>query len=139
MNRPPHHEKIHLLALEIVNAVDSNSESGAYDAIRDICETHEGTPLDHPFQWETLGDFTYTNNEKALSIYFKALELAKKSNLIEYIASINLAIACQYQELEEFNKSWEFANFANEAAKSSSDLALKHEINEILLETSKYT
>jgi hypothetical protein len=139
MNRPPHHEKIHQLVLDIVNTDDVDMELNLYNQIKDVCETHESTVLDHPFQWETLGDFTLENDHEALLIYFKALNLAKKANLNEYIASINLAIAERYIELEYFNKAWTFANSANEAAESSNDLALKQEISEILLESSKYT
>ncbi len=139
MNQPPHHEKIHILALNIVNAVSPDIEWTAYNQIQTICETHEGTTLDHPFQWETLADFTNNNPEKAIGLYIKALALAKNSNLIEYIASVNLAIAEQYLELNEPNKAWEFANSANVVAKSISDLALKQEISKILLKTSKYT
>jgi len=50
MVKPPHHEKVHQLALDIVNAEDVASELIAYNEIRQICETHEGTLLDHPFQ-----------------------------------------------------------------------------------------
>lgn len=42
-------------------------------------------------------------------------------------------------ELEDFNKAWNFANSANQAAESSNDLALKQEISEILLESAEYT
>ena len=139
MNRPPHHEKVHDLVLIIVNAESTEVEWAAYNQIKEICDTHQCTKLDHPFQWETLGDFTHNNPDKALVFYFKALKLAKRSNLNEYIASINFAIAEQYQELANYKKAWEFANSANVAAKSLQDLALKQEISEILLETSKYT
>jgi hypothetical protein len=139
MNRPPHHEKIHQLAVDIVNNDDLDREIDLYNKIKNICEIHEGTILDHPFQWETLGDFTLENDNKAISIYSKALILATKANLTEYIASINLAIAERYMELENFNKAWIFANSANKASESSNDLALKQEISEILLESSEYT
>jgi len=139
MNRPPHHEKIHQLALDLVNNDDLDMELHIYNQIKDVCETHEGTILDHPFQWETLADFTLENDHDALKIYFKALKLATKCNLTEYVASINLAVAERYMELQDFNKAWSFANSANQAAESSNDLALKQEISEILLESAKYT
>jgi SAM-dependent MidA family methyltransferase len=139
MNRPPHHEKIHQLALDFVNNEDLDIEPHIYNQIKDVCETHEDTILDHPFQWETLADFTLENDHNALKIYFKALKLATKANLTEYVASINLAIAERYMELEDFNKAWSFANSANQAAESSNDLALKQEISEILLESAEYT
>ena len=139
MNRPPHHEKIHQLALDLVNNEDLDMELHIYNQIKGVCETHEGTILDHPFQWETLADFTLENDRNAVKIYFKALKLATKGNLTEYVASINLAIAERYMELENFNKAWSFANAANQAAESSNDLALKQEISEILLESAEYT
>lgn len=133
---PPHHEKIHQLTLEIVNSVDDELECMAYNKILNICETHKDTVLDHPFQWETLGDFTFNDPEKSLSYYFYGLDLAQKANLNEYVGSIRLAMAEQYQELEDFEKSWECLNLANEALKTSSDLALKQEVSEALLEAS---
>ncbi|WNC68610.1 hypothetical protein RI845_00335 [Thalassotalea nanhaiensis] len=139
MIRPPHYEKIFQLTIDIVNTDDVELGLIAYNKILKICETHEGTLLDHPFQWETLGDFTLEDNLKALSFYFKALKLANNAGLTEYIASINLAIAEQYLELGDFNKSWKFGVAANEAVKSSVDLSLKQEISETLLEISKYT
>jgi hypothetical protein len=139
MNRPPHHEKIHQLALDLVNNEDLDMELHIYNQIKDVCETHEGTILDHPFQWETLADFTLENDRNALKIYFKALKLAIEGNLTEYVASINLAIAERYMELEDFNKAWRFANSADQASESSNDLALKQEISEILLESVEYT
>lgn len=137
MNRPPHHEKIHNLVLDIINAESTDAEWVAYNQINDICVTHEGTTLDHPFQWETLGDYTYNDYKKALSFYFKALKLANSLNLNEYIASINLAIAEQYQGLANLEKAWKFASSANVAAQSLQDLALKKEISEILLKINR--
>ncbi len=139
MNRPPHYEKIHQLVLDLVNNEDLDMELNIYNQIKDVCETHEGTILDHPFQWEILADFTLENDRNALKIYFKALKLAIEGNLTEYVASINLAIAERYMELEDFNKAWCFATSANQAAESSNDLALKQEISEILLESAEYT
>ena len=139
MYRPPHHEKIHRLVLEIVNTEDAEAERLVYNEIKEICETHENTVLDHPFQWETLGDFTYQKPELALNFYFKALKLASDANLAEYVASINLAIAEQYFEMANFSKAKVYASSANDVAKSLSNLELRQEISEILLKTSQYT
>ena len=54
MNRPPHYEKIHELVLDLVNNEDFDMELNIYNQIKDVCETHEGTILDHPFP---MGDF----------------------------------------------------------------------------------
>jgi len=82
---------------------------------------------------------THNDPDKALGFYSKPLKLANSSNLNEYIASINFAIAEQYQKLANYKKAWEFANSVNAAAQSLKDLALKQEISEIIIETSKYT
>lgn len=138
MNQPPHYEEVLDLALEIVNAEDKISEWNAYNQLNSICQTHENTSLDHPFQWETLGDYTHVP-EKALQIYFNALNLAKLKNLTDYVASINLAISEQYKELGNLDTAWEYANFAKESASKLSDLSLKQEISDLLIELSKST
>lgn len=138
MNRPPHYDKVLDLALEIVNAEDQSSEWRAYNQLNAICHTHENTDLDHPFQWETLGDYT-RDPEKALLIYVKALNLAKLNSFTDYVASINLAISEQYKELSNFDKAWEYANLAQESAVKLSDLSLKQEISELLIVLSKST
>ena len=138
MNQPPHYEKVLDLALEIVNAEDKTAEWQAYNQLNLICQTHENSDLDHPFQWETLGDYT-RDPEKALPIYFKALNLAVLKGFNDYIASINLAISEQYKELRNFDKAWEYANLAQESANKLSDLSLKQDISEILIELSKST
>ena len=93
----------------IVNAESTYVESVAYNQIKEICNIHKGSKLDNPFQWETLGDFTYNNFEKALGYYFTAFKLADILNLNEYVVSVNLAIAKQYQELSHFKNAWGFA------------------------------
>jgi len=138
MNQPPHYEKVLDLALEIANAEDKISEWNAYNQLNSICQDHENTSLDHPFQWETLGDYTRMP-EKALPIYFNALNLAKLKNLTDYVASINLAISEQYKELSNFDAAWEYANLAKESASKLSDLPLKQEVSDLLLELSKST
>lgn len=138
MSRPPHHEKIHNLVLIIVNADNTAVEWLAYNQIKEICDVHEGSKLDHPFQWETLGDFTYNNPEKTLNYYFKALKLANILNLNEYIVSVNLAIAEQYRELSYFKNASDFTESANIAAQSIQDIALQEEISEMLLSLIKY-
>jgi hypothetical protein len=138
MNQPPHYEKVLDLALEIVNAEDKTLEWQAYNQLNLICQTHENSDLDHPFQWETLGDYT-RDPEKALPIYFKALNLASLKGFTDYISSINLAISEQYKELSNFDKAWEYANLAQESAVKLSNLSLKQEISEMLIELSKST
>jgi len=104
----------------------------AHAELRQLCENHQGGPLDHPFQWETLGDFT-TNDHQALQTYQTAARLAKDLQLQEYLASINFAQAERWQALGESNKAWELARLAMEQASVTTDQALKLEISQWLL------
>jgi len=95
------YEKIKGLAIELVNSsANENTQEywSYYHQLERICLENENSGNDHPFQWESLGDFT-TNNEEALKLYAKALELAQSQNLEEYLASIYFAIAERYSEL----------------------------------------
>ncbi len=140
ISKPPHHDKLHLLSIEIVNAsLEDDSETfwEAYNQIKEICEAHEGSNLDHPFQWETLADFTSTHNE-AMPFYFKALNLARELELVEYVATINLAIAEQYFNFDDLSKAWNYACAADIVAIDLEDLGLKKEISEMLLKLGEY-
>lgn len=139
MNRPPHHEKILKFSLNIVNAKNNAEEQEAYNQIDELCQHHKGTELDHPFQWETLADFTLNNTDEALTIYSYALKVAQCKKLTKYIASINLAIAELHYQLEDLNNASFYAHEAYKAAKLSSDLELKQHINDLItsIDTSK--
>jgi len=129
-------DEVHELALDIVEASsdhDKKSEWAAYTVLRELCEYNERTEHNHPFQWETLGDFT-ANNSKAVSIYQKALDLAEDIDEIEYIASIKLALAERYFAAENYERAYQLAFQANDVAKKTDDLELRQEISELLLE-----
>ena len=134
IKKPPHYEAIHQLALDIVNANNKQQEWVAYNQIKEICDKFAGTPLDHPFQWETLADFTYHNPEIALSYYFKALELAMLFKLEDYLASINFAIAENYLEKADKAQALNFANTALTFAEQAADDELQLDINELIIE-----
>mgnify|MGYP000303364616 FL=1 len=134
IKKPPHYEAIHQLALDIVNANNKQQEWVAYNQIKEICDKFAGTPLDHPFQWETLADFTYHNPEIALSYYFKALELARLFKLEDYLASINFAIAENYLEKADKAQALNFANTALTFTEQAADNELQLEINELIIE-----
>ncbi len=141
MESTPLHDEVHQLALDIVNASaieDRASEWAVYTKLRELCESNEASELNHPLQWESLGDFTIAD-DKAIPIYLKALEIAEKQNRIEYIASINFALAERHLELKEPEGAYRFARQANEAAKNTDDLELRKEISEFLLAATKIT
>ncbi len=141
MNSPLLHDEVHELALDIVNASaveDKISEWAAYTKLKELCEENESTELNHPFQWESLGDFTAANDQ-AISIYRKALAIAENLSEVEYVASINFALAERYFEMEALEQAYDFAQHANDAAKSSEDLELRKEISELLLIITKST
>jgi hypothetical protein len=120
------------MALEMTNTDNNQSYWTSYNQLRELCEKHEGTVLDNPFQWETLADFTSDKSE-AIKLYLKALDLAKNSEELEYVASISLGLAELYLGLGQNNAVKIYIDTANEASKQTSDLSLRTEISEFLL------
>ncbi len=134
METPPFYDEVHELALSLVNSQDqTKSYWQLYEKLREVCENHAGSKSNHPFQWETLADFTI-DNLAALEIYAKALEIAENLDLKQYSASIQLAMAERYLQLGNVEHAFKFASSANETAKSTNDLDLRREISELLLE-----
>ena len=137
--KPALYDEVHEISLILVNGSeigDSKLQWEAYQDLFNLCEDNEKTDLNHPFQWETLADFTIADDE-AIKIYEKALKYAKLANLNSYIASILFVIAEKYQEKKNYPKSLNLAEEANEIAKTTNDLQLRREISEFLLQTSK--
>tara|TARA_R110002153_G_scaffold194932_1_gene348301 strand:- start:360 stop:743 length:384 start_codon:yes stop_codon:yes gene_type:complete len=120
------------MALEMTNTDNNQSYWASYNQLREVCEKHEGTLLDHAFQWETLADFTSDKSE-AINLYLKALDLANNSEQLEYIASISLSLAELYLDLGQNDAVKIYIETANEASKQTSDLSLRTEISEFLL------
>ena len=130
------YDKVKELALEIANAFaaeDHRSRWAHYQKLLSVCIEYEGGEKDHPFQWGALADFT-NDPLKAIELYSKAYELAKSKELKEYAASISLAIAERYKKLGDLARAKEYGYIANEWAKSLSDLDLRQEISEFLLD-----
>jgi hypothetical protein len=139
--KPELYDPINELVIKIVNASEVNDLKGqwaAYQALKALCESSEENGNYHPFQWETLGDFTH-NKSLALSFYEKALSYAIELTLDEYIASICLAMAEAHIDLGNISAAISLAEQANEAAVKTDDLELKRSISELLLETSSRT
>lgn len=134
METPPLYDEVLLLASTLVDSQDKAEQCwSVYEELRKVCECNSGSKNDHPFQWETLADFTH-NDAEALKIYATALQLAEALQLTEYSASIQLAMAERHLQLEELERAFKLANAANESAKSTPDLELRRQISEALLE-----
>ena len=133
--KPPLYDEVHQLALDIVNASaaeDRRAIWSTYHDLEKLCNSAEADGQSHPFHWETLADFT-TDSSTALNIYQKALKSAEQHDLVEYIASIKIAMAELYEEAGDSEKGLTLAKEANEAATLTSDLGLRREISEFLL------
>jgi tetratricopeptide (TPR) repeat protein len=135
---PELHETVHEIVLEIVNASeidDKRTEWAAYQKLVTICEDSEKDGRNHPFQWETLGDFTH-DKVLAVKFYEKALAYAHAAEFHEYISSINLAMAEAFIDLGNIDKARHLAIQANESAEKIDDLELRKSISELLLQLS---
>lgn len=129
------YNEVHRIVCDLVNASaidDTKTYWKLYHVLEVICESNDSTERDHPFQWETLADFT-TDGNTSLTIYGKAFDLAKALNLNEYMASIQLALAERYVELGMHEKAYSFANTANEYAVKTKDFDLRKSVREFLL------
>ena len=134
----PLYDAVHELALDIANASASENDqagSDAYDALKELCQSQEGSELDHPLQWEALGDFS-ESHEEALDAYQKGLSCSSKLDLPEYSASIKFAMAESYFEQKNLTKAQQLASEASAEAASTDDNELKAAINEFLNEVS---
>lgn len=134
----PLYDVVHGLAIDIANAsAAENDQAGAeaYDALKELCQSHEGSELDHPLQWEALGDFS-ENHEEALQAYQKGLICSSKLALPEYSASIKFAMAESYFEQKNTIKAQQLASEANIEAARTNDKELKMAISEFLNEVS---
>lgn len=137
--QPPLNEEVHDLALRIVNASAGDDESAAaeaYAALKNLCELNEGGDLDHPLQWEALGDFS-ESHVTALQAYEKGLHCALLLNLAEYTASIKFAMAESYHAEGQGADAYKFVREAKADAKNTGDDELKTAIKEFLAEITK--
>jgi tetratricopeptide (TPR) repeat protein len=129
------YSKVKDIAIDLANTSaigDKRSHWEHYQKLLKICQENEKGIKDHPFQWESLADFT-NDPEKALEIYEKALVLAESQELLEYSASVNFAMAEKYRELGIDSKAFKKAQLANELAKDLDDFDLRKDISGFLL------
>ncbi|OUR92028.1 hypothetical protein A9Q81_17260 [Gammaproteobacteria bacterium 42_54_T18] len=129
------YEKAQDLACNLVNASasgDTKAYCATYQELEALCVSNESSDKNHPFQWETLGDFTKDNAASVL-IYEKAFKYSSDLNVYEYMASIKLALAERYCSLGLTDIARSNAVEANEYAIKTDDLELRQEISEFLL------
>ena len=137
----PLYNEVHIIALSITNASendDKETEWTSYQELLSLCKEHEDTNLNHPFQWETLADYTPSVTE-SIKLYEKALKIAVDKKLNEYTSSILLGMAENYSYNQNHSKSLEFAIKANDVAKTTNDLDLRKEISEFILRATTST
>jgi hypothetical protein len=137
--RPPLYDAVHDLALGIVNASardDETRRAELYAELKNLCLRSESGELNHPLQWEALGDFS-DNAEDAHAAYAKGLECATRLNLGEYIASIKFAMAERHHDEGNTAEARKLALQARTDAKGTDDDQLKAAIKEFLAEIGK--
>lgn len=103
-----------------------------YNALRDYCEAQSLGGYNHPFLWESLGDFT-TSDSAAVPLYLRALEAATEEDAREYRVSIRFALAERYRAIGKEDLALEYAIAADDEARELSDLELRRNISKFLL------
>lgn len=128
------YKQVHSLAKDILRASeyeDQASFNKGYSQLKQVCETHEGTPKDHPVQWETLADFT-EDYELAITIYEKALVKAEAINSIDFCSSIGYSLATMKLELDDKEGAIASLEKAKITSGDIEDKNLKAEIHDLL-------
>jgi hypothetical protein len=137
--KAPLYDDILTICQEISNASNAENDEqrlAQSKKLQVLCATNQGTPKDHPLQWEALADFT-EDGDQAMDIYEVALATADKLSLPTFTASAYLSMALRQVEFEEKEQALIFANKANEAAQTIESDELKVEIAELLTQLSQ--
>jgi hypothetical protein len=132
--KAPLYDEILSICQDIANASSTENEDlrqVCCKKLQVLCASNQGSPDDHPLQWEALADFT-EDGDQAMDIYEIALATAEKLSLTTFIASAYLAMALRQLEFEEKPQALLFANKANEAVQNSDNEEIKAEITELL-------
>ncbi|KGJ87349.1 hypothetical protein [Colwellia psychrerythraea] len=132
--KAPLYNDILAICQEIADASTADNEAlrlASCKKLQVLCATNQGSPKDHPLQWEALADFT-EDGDQAMDIYEVALATAEKLTLPTFTASAYLAMALRQVEFEEKEQALVFANKANDAAQTIDSEELKTEITELL-------
>ena len=132
--KAPLYADILAICQDIANASNTDNDElrlASCKKLQQLCATNQGSPKDHPLQWEALADFT-EDGDQAMDIYEVALATAEKLALPVFTASAYLAMALRQVEFEEKAQALLFANKANDVAQSIESEELKTEITELL-------
>ncbi|WP_444912958.1 hypothetical protein [Microbulbifer sp. PAAF003] len=130
----PLYDDVHGLALEIVNKSASGDKAGCQDSLNSLerlCAKYAGGELDHPLQWEALGDFS-ESCEDAIQAYTQGLNCSIKLDLPLYSASIALEMAERFLMLNKQDEALEFSHKARIYCVSAEDYELQESINNFL-------
>lgn len=130
------YKQVHGLAEKLMKAVESEDLSNftkLYDELAQVCAEHDGTPKDHPVQWEALADFT-DDLPKAVDLYAKALIIAQKVDAKDYCCSIGYSMATLLLELDDESAAIDCLQVAKIASDKIEDKQLKAEIHDLLTE-----
>jgi len=112
-------------------ASDEDARNEACKNLQKLCASNQGSPKDHPLQWEALADFT-DDGDLAMDIYEIGLSTAEKLKLPTFTASIYLAMAQRQHEFEEQEKALEYGKKAEQASQSIDSEELKNDIKTFL-------
>jgi len=132
--KAPLYDEILDICQQIANASAEDNDEVRNDACKNLqklCATNQGTPKDHPLQWEALADFT-EDGDLAMDIYEIALGCADKLALPTFTASIYLAMAQRQQEFEKTDKAMEYGKQAEIASENIDSEEMKQEIKAFL-------
>lgn len=110
---------------------DEAAREEAYKALIKLCAANDNSPKDHPLQWEALADFTL-DADQAIDIYEKGILCADKLSLVDSKASMLLAMAIRFDEMEESEKSAETAAQLADTVDSINNTELKAEVLDYL-------
>lgn len=130
------HEHVLALTLALVDAsaCDDTRECWRLHAeLAAFCDATAAAGRDHPFLWETLGDFT-SDALAAIALYQRALALIADTPMRDYRASLHLALAGRHADLGDQDAAWLHARQADEHARHLPDLDLRRQVSEFMLE-----
>lgn len=131
------YKQVHTLAKDLLRASEYEDQEGfdkCYVQLQQLCAAHEGTPKDHPVQWETLADFT-EDLAQAVVIYDKALLKAEAISSVDFCSSIGYSMATMKIELGD--KEGAIADLEKAKIVSCGEIEdknLKAEIHDLLTE-----
>ncbi|XQW86092.1 hypothetical protein ACOYR1_04965 [Thalassotalea piscium] len=130
--KAPLFDSIISISQNIADASANNNDDAReehYKTLIKLCAKNENTPQDHPLQWEALADFTL-DSEQSIDIYQKGLDCAKRLALVNANASILLSMAMRFQEMENIEKTKEYATMSFELLAQVTNDELKADIEE---------